>query len=190
MPLTVQEWLDRSVQQARRYLPDVNQTRLEAVGNSLFQEALQKLARSTAANPETRPLLRKSKTVAFTNGAGTLTDDVLTEYARDSSLTDTASITKRYALETLRSSFERVYDRRIGYYHIDGSTVRIIEPGVGYVEGSGLTGSRRLLIPCVPAAPVAADDDVDIMEELASDAVAVLADLIVGKMSEEAAGGY
>jgi hypothetical protein len=187
MSLTLQSWVDQAVQQARRQLPDASITRLEVLGNALLQEAMQKLARSTAADPETRPLLRKSKTVAFTNGAGTLSDDVLTEYARDSSLTDTASITKRYALEPLRSSFERVYDRRIGYYHIDGSAVLIVEPGVGYVEGAGLTGSRRLLIPCVPDVPTLASDPVVIVEELASDAVAVLADLIVGKASEEAA---
>jgi hypothetical protein len=44
-----------------------------------------------------------------------------------------------------------------------------------------------LLIPCVPDVPTLASDPVVIVEELASDAVAVLADLIVGKASEEAA---
>jgi hypothetical protein len=66
-----------------------------------LQEALQKLARDTAADPTTRALLRKTKTVTFTNGSATLSDDVLVEYARDSSLVDvtsTATVNKKYSL--------------------------------------------------------------------------------------------
>jgi hypothetical protein len=79
-----------------------------------------------------------------------------------------------------------VYDRRLGYYFIKGHTIQIIEPGVGYVQGSGLNGDRQLLIPTVPDVPATSTDPVDIVVELESDLVAVLADLIVGKASEEA----
>jgi hypothetical protein len=42
------------------------------------------------------------------------------------------------------------------------------------------------LIPTVPDVPALSTDPVDIVVELESDLVAVLADLIVGKASEEA----
>jgi hypothetical protein len=83
MSLTLQSWVDQAVQQARRYRRPLTSPVLEVLGNALFAGGDAEVgALDGRQTPGRAPSLRKSKTVAFTNGAGTLSDDVLTEYAQ------------------------------------------------------------------------------------------------------------
>jgi hypothetical protein len=189
MAMTYQEYLDKAILQARIGLdPRIFIDPL--IAESLTPQVFQDVARNAAKDPDKRSLLRRAKTVTFVSGAATLTDDVLTQYMEDSALTDTTSLTKTYSWEREWVDFIRAprVERRLGYYNVQGGTsLYVIEPGALYVQGSGISASRQLVVPCVPAVPATATTAIDAVDEITSDLVDALAEVLRGQVEQEKA---
>lgn len=177
MTITLQEMIDRAAQIA---LAGTDPTLspvldVEMTAEALLPHVFAAVEMECAASPRRRSFLRKSKTVAVSNGAGALADDVLTKYLSDAVLSDPADRTKLYAWVPEWIDFVRPKDRRLGYYSVNGQTLAMIEPGATYDAAAGFTGDVELVIPCGLTLPTLATDPVVIHPELADDIVLRLA---------------
>jgi len=188
--MTYEELIYRMVSQAQRGSEVAERANLDAkaIAEAMIPAIFQAVAEAAAGNNRKRPLLRRTKTVAFTNGSATIPNDVLTNYLCDATLIDSSTLTKRYSWVNDYGEFIRTMDARLGSFNSPiESTLAIREPGVAYAVGSGLTGSRLLTVPCVPEIPILATDPVDVADVIASDLVSVGAEMLRGRLAEEAA---
>lgn len=188
--MTYEEMIYRIVSQAQRGSEAAEHTNLDAysIAEAIVPSIFQAVAEAAAGDNRKRPLLRRTKTVSFVNGSVTLADDVLTKYLCDATLIDSAALTKRYSWVNDYGEFIRTTDSRLGFFNSPiENTLAIREPGVAYVVGSGLTGSRLLTVPCVPEIPALATDPVDVADVIASDLVSVGAEMLRGALAEAAA---
>jgi hypothetical protein len=168
--------IDRAVTQAKLVSP-LPGGALEVAANSMLGQVFRETALGfTAAG---RSLPRLSKTLTFTNGAATLTDDVLTGSMLDADLYDPEDPAKIYAFVPAWEDFIRVYDTRVGYFTIrGGASVYVIEPGETYEDGDGIDDTRTLVVAGVPAVPSAAGTTIDAPPEF----VLAALDLLVGRL--------
>jgi hypothetical protein len=190
MAMTYTELIYRIVSQAQRGSESEEQANLDAysIAEAMIPAIFQAVAEAAAGNNYKRPLLRRTKTVAFTNGTATIANDVLTKYLCDATLLDSANLAKRYSWVNDYGEFVRNMDARLGSFNSPiENTLAIREPGIAYTVGSGLTGNRLLTVPCVPEIPAGADDPVLVPDVIASDLVSVGAEMLRGRMAEEAA---
>lgn len=183
MATTLQELVDKAVEQAGRGLENSTVLDMEGTAESLLPQVFKAVAVEFSGDERRRSLPRLVKTVTFTNGSGTLSSDVLTELKFDSSLYDSSDVTKVYSLVPEWDDFIRVYDTRIGYYWIRGLAILAIEPGETYAEGAGISASRKLIIGCTPAVPATASAAIDASDEFVLRAL----DLLVERLSDHAA---
>ena len=116
--MTYQELCDRILLQAQRggekaELANLNtQSVIEAIMPAVFQA----VAEHAAGDPDKRPLLRRTKTIAMTNGTGTIPNDVLTRCFSDATLLDPEDLTKLYSWVPDYFDFIGPLDSRLGYF--------------------------------------------------------------------------
>lgn len=172
--MTYQELIDRSTVQAGLQGPSPH---LELMANSLLGQVFQDAAKRLTGTA----LPKLTKTVTFTNGAATITDDVLIGSLTDSVLYDPADPTKIYAFVPEWDDFIRVYDTRIGHFTDRGGTnIYVIEPGDDYDDGVGLTGDLKLVVAGVPAVPATAAATIVAPQEFVNLALDLLAERLKG----------
>lgn len=176
--MTYQEMIDKAVLQSRIGLdPQSYSTRNELVANSLLSQVFQDVTLGYAGN--IRSLPRLTKTLTFTNGAATLTGDVLTGSLMDSVLYDPNDPTKEYSFIPEWDDFIRVYDDRVGYFTVRGDTnIYVIEPGDQYEEADGLDGDLKLVVSGIPAIPTTASATIVAPAEFVNKAL----DLLVARL--------
>lgn len=168
--MTLQEFIDRAAEQFGSPL------NVEVVVESMLPQVFQETALRLPGS-----VRKKTKTVTFTNGAATLSADVLTTEAHDSYLYDPDDSTKEYSLVPEFADFTRVYDDRIGYYCITaGLAIMVIEPGEVYDDGAGISDTRSLNIPCVPEIPATAATAIDAPNEFVNAALDALVERLRG----------
>lgn len=188
--MTFVEMINLALFQASRGLTPAQADLLmdaDAIAESLVPQVFQEVGQACASDPRKRSLLRRTKTVSFTNGAGTLTSDVLTQCADDSYLYDPSDPTIIYSHVREFADFVGYLDTRLNYYNIEsGVTIRVIEDGDEYDSLAGATKSLSYSTPCVPAIPTSATANVDVADEIASDLVSALAEAIKGMPIQEA----
>lgn len=188
MSYTLQELIDVSTEQARVGLDPSLSFDAEMTAESLLPTVFRQVGREAARDENTRSILKRAKTVSFTNGTATLDDDVLTEYKTDSTLYDPDDLTKEYALVSEWHDFVRSNDDRLGYYCIKaGTTIAVIEPGDAYDPTSGISDSRQLVIPCTPLIPATANGVIDVPEEVADSLIEKLGLALRGQLERSEA---
>lgn len=188
--MTYEEMIYRMVSQAQRGSETAEQASLDAysIAEAMVPSIFQAVAESVAGNPLKRPLLRRTKSMAFTNGSAVIPDDVLTKYLCDAALIDSADLSKRYSWIGEYGEFIGFIDNRLGAFNSPiENTLAIREPGAAYVVGGGLTGTRLLTVPCIPEIPANASDPVLVPDAISSDLVSVGAEMLRGRLAEEAA---
>lgn len=156
-----------------------------SIADTLFPVVSQSVCEAAAANEYKRSLLRRSKSITLAAGQATLTDDVLTHYIADATLIDPAVLTKHYAWRPY-PDFIRRGDRRLGIFSLQGSTIQVIEPNVGFTVPLTATGARTLTVPCVVVKPATATTDVDAPDEVLSDLDEALAEALRGTIAKMA----
>ena len=180
MSLTYQQLVETSLSQACAgmdpAIAPISDT--SWIAEDFVASIMQQVGVECAKDERKRSLLRKIKTVTFTNGQATLTSDVLTEYREDSTLYDTTDLTKEYSL--VREWGEFIQPRTawmlwLGAYSINGVTIAVVEPSASFVPTTGISAARALAIPCAPVIPASAATAIDIVAELEGDLVEKLA---------------
>lgn len=175
--MLLQELIDKATLQAGIPDPQGSATRIEIVANSLLGQVFEEAAKGLSYGS----LPRLTKTISFVNGTATLTTDVLTGLLSDSDLYDPADPTKIYSYVPAWEDFIRVYDTRIGYFTIRGGTsIYVIEPGSTYVDASGISGDRTLVVAGVPAIPALATSVISAPAEFTNRALDVLVERLRG----------
>lgn len=188
--MTYDELCTRILYQAQRggeraELANLNtQTIIEAIMPAVFQA----VAEDAAGNPDKRPLLRRTKTIAMVSGTGTIPDDVLTKCFDEATLLDPADLTKLYSWVPDYFDFVGPLDTRLGYFcsSIENTIVQR-EPGDDYSLATGFTGNMQLTVPCVPEVPALPADQVAVAAVIASDLVSVGAEMLRGAIANKAA---
>lgn len=181
MSVTLQELIDRAVSIASRGQEPSLASSLaaEMITEDLLITVFDAVSTKLAGDPATRGLLRRTKTIAFVNGSGTVTEDVLTEYLCESMLYNSSSLTAQYSYINQWENFIRQHDTRLGSYCVNESTIAVVEPGAVYAAGSGLTGSRSLVTPCAVAIPAAAGTAISARDEVVDELITALADSLL-----------
>lgn len=187
MSLTWQELIDRAVDQASVGL-DPNQSGLIDLGmlaENLAPDVLQEIAEEAARDLDRRANLRTSQNISFTSGVGTIPSNVLLDYMGDAVLYDTSDLTKRYAFRPEWYSFVN-NGGKLGRFTNIGASIYVVEPSVSYVVGSGITATRQLTAPTVPAMPTLATDVVVMPEFMTSNVIRELGIRIRGNYDRRA----
>jgi hypothetical protein len=185
MSITLQQLIDESILQAKRGL-DPNVSIDPLVAESLLPTVFQQVGIDCAKDERKRSLLRREKTITFSNGTGTVSSDVLTQYKTGSLLYDPDDLDIEYSLCREWLDFIRSTDNRDGRYSFNGDTIGILEPGEVYDPTSGTSADRMLVIPCAPEIPASAATAIDIVDEIASDLIAGLAESLKGAIVKQA----
>lgn len=187
MSISLQQLIDQAIFQAKRGLdPTLVLTNLDPIANSLLSQVFQQVGIECAKDERKRSLLRREKTITVSNGTATVTSDVLTQYKEDSLLYDPDDTTAEYSLCREWFDFVRSDDSLLGRYSFNGTTIGILEPGELYDPTSGTSDTRTLVIPCVPEIPTLSTDTILVVEEVASDLIAGLAEALRGAVAKEA----
>lgn len=158
------------------------------IAEDFVSSVFQQVGVQCAKDERKRSLLRKSKTVTFVNGAGTLTSDVLTEYKEDSTLYDASDLTKEYSLVREWGDFIQPRTGWMlwqGIYSMNGVTISVVEPNANYDPSTGVSEDRTLVIPCVPVIPASAATAVDVPSEIENDLVEALAVALRGVIDSD-----
>lgn len=187
MSISLQQLIDQAIFQAKRGLdPTLVLTNLDPIANSLLSQVFQQVGIECAKDERKRSLLRREKTITVSNGTATVTSDVLTQYKEDSLLYNPDDTTAEYSLCREWFDFVRSDDSLLGRYSFNGTTIGILEPGELYDPTSGTSDTRTLVIPCVPEIPTLSTDTILVVEEVASDLIAGLAEALRGAVAKEA----
>ena len=191
--MTWREFIYKAVEQAQRGL-DPNRSKFmdaEGVAQIMAPQVFEEIGKRAARDEKLRSILMSPFTVAFTNGLATLGDSVLTAYLCESTLIDTADLTKRYSFIPNWGDFIRPrssIDKRLGWFSMQGGvSLAVIEPNANYAVGAGITANRNLTVPRVPTVPATADTELDAPSEIEEDLINSLAEMIRGKAIAEAA---
>lgn len=172
--MTFQEFIDQAVFMAGVQNADVQ---AESMVPSVFQD----VAIRAAADPEKRSLLRRTHTVAMTNGVGTLPDEALTSCKYGASISDPAddSIAQ---VQTLVPEWPDFVQTRSGiqselaWWIIKGDDqLFYVEPNASYDPASGFTGNIEITIASVPEIPATPGATLDVPGEILSDLLSAMA---------------
>jgi hypothetical protein len=191
--MTYLEFIHRSVEQAQRGI-DPNRSKLmdaEGIAQIMAPQVFAEIGSRAARDEKLRSILTSPFTVAFVNGLATLGDTVLTAYLCESTLIDVADVTKRYSFIQNWGDFVRprsAIDQRFGWFAMQGGTqVAVLEPNASYAVGTGVTGNRNLTAPRIPGVPATAATELDAPSEIEDDLINALAEMVRGKLIQEAA---
>lgn len=179
--MNLTELIQRSTEIANRGqgVTDAAVQDVEALAEPLVPQMFRALAYDYVADGKTDLLAMKSSTLAFVNGSAPVSEDVLHACLDLSYIVDTADPRKLYSYVHWFPDFVRVFDRRIGYYCVQvPGTMQILEPNSSYSASSGFTGSRVLTTPSVWDLPTDATTDIDARDEVTTDMVMKLAEMI------------
>jgi hypothetical protein len=190
MATTYTELIYRIVSQAQRGSESEEQANLDAysIAEAMVPSIFQATAEKAAGDPHKRSLLKRTKTMTFTNGLATVDTDVLVNYLCDATLLDSTALTKIYAWIPEYGEFVGFIDARLGSFNSPVEfKLAIREPGVAYSPSTGLTGSRLLNVPCVPEIPAGADDPLLVTDEIVNDLIDIGAEMLRGAMAKVAA---
>lgn len=153
---------------------------MEALLPTVFQD----VAMRYAANPDKRSLLRRTHTIAMTNGVGTLPDEVLSAGKAGATISDPDDVTVAQSAAMVWYWNDFVAPRsglllQIPQWIIKGDDVLVyLEADEEYDSASGFTGDLDLTIASVPEIPATAATTLDVPNEVLSDLVAALADAL------------
>ena len=181
MPISYQQLVDNAIDMAAHGQPDSVLQNLEAVAESNISQIFQSVGEAAANNENKRSLLRRVKTVTLVAGEDTLTDDVLTAYFSDATLVHNADLSKKYAYRDYQY-FISAPKSQIGLFTRNGTTLMVREPNQAYVVPLTATGARSLAVECIPVRPTLATDIVDVPDEIGSDLVEALAQVLKGAL--------
>lgn len=157
--MILRELIQRSLDIAAQGMDSpVLRSTAEVAAEPLLPVVFGQLSVELAGRSATRHLLRRSKNIVVTDGVGPLTDDVLTEYARESALFDPDDLTKTYSLVNWDVLLRGELDSRLGHYLIDGQSLTVVEPGDEYISTGGPDIDLKLVIPCSLAVPAIGAD--------------------------------
>jgi len=161
---------------------------IDAIGiaDSLFPVVSQAVSEAAATDEYKRSLLLRTKTVTLAAGAATLTADVLTHFMPDAVFYDPASLSKKYAWRPYQD-FVRSSDKRLGVFSLQGGTMLVVrEPNQSFVVPLTATGARTLVVPCVVVKPTLATDPIDCPDEIESDLIEALSEVLRGEIAKQA----
>jgi hypothetical protein len=183
---TLQQILDLASNMALAGLPPGSQIDLDDtdIAETLLPSVFQQVGVEAAQDEATRSLLRRSKTIGFEDGTGTLTDDVLTAYKSAATLYNPDDLGVKYSLSLEWADFSSQSPDRDGRFHIDGNVIRVVEPGEVYTPDGGITEGRIYVGPCVPEIPALITDPLVIVDELVNDVLDKLAFALRGKVEQ------
>lgn len=136
------------------------------------------LARKYATEGKANLLARRVKSLTFTNGTASLTDDVMQTFMEYATLTDPDDPLKLYSWVGEWQDFVAapLLDSRLGYFTTtNAGTVVLVEPDEEYDPDDGLNGDRRLSALCVWEIPEDPTDEVNVSAEVAGDMISILA---------------
>jgi hypothetical protein len=156
----------------------------EAVVEDMLPTAMQVVALKAAADPRTEQLLRHNFTVALANGTGTVDDNVLTSCWPGATVYVSGEPTVGPLMSYVPNwnDFIGPLDQRLGYwtFQSDG-TIYWIDPNSTFDITSGRTGDIMMNIACVPALPATETDTLDMPNELLSNLIAYMKDVLANR---------
>lgn len=181
MALTYAQFLDLAVEQALAGTGEQAEGDIEIRAEALASTAMIALAMKIAGDNEQRHTLIRPITIALTNGSGTIPDTVLLDYLCSSSLTNPADLTEDYAFVPYFDDYRETADRRLGYFHNQGTTLYLTRPVVAFSASTGLTGNITLTVSTSPVPPAAATDPIaNLPAELEDELIGTLAGMLRG----------
>lgn len=181
MSLTYRAFIDLAIEQALAGAPEQAEGDVEIRAEALAAKAMHTLATQVASDPNQRHILIRPLTIALVNGSGTIPDTVLMEYFCSSTLTNPADLTEDYAFVPYFDDYRETVDRRLGYFHNQGTTLYVTQPVVAFSASTGLSGNITLTASTVPVPPAAATTAIaNLPAELEDDLVSTLAGLLKG----------
>lgn len=190
--MTYAEWVERVRLETQRGSEQAELSQLdtqpiiEAIQPSVFQT----VGENCAADPRKRSLMRKTLTISMADGEGTIPAQALTKYMEDATFLDPADLSKTYSWVREFQDFIGPLDTRLGYFNVQGESVLLQrEPGEVYEPGLGFSDDMLLTIPCVPVRPSSATDQIDCIDEVASDLVDVGASMLRGELAKVSTAG-
>ncbi len=178
---------------ARGMSPEQDINALLPIAESLWPSISQKVGELAAGSERKRSLLKRTKTLAVSNGAATISDDVLTAYLEDSTLYDPADLSKTYSWvrnwnDFINPGLANQPFSNYGYYSVSGGvTFGQREPGELYDPSSGFTGNMTLNIPCVPVKPATQTTAVNVPDEILNDIYEIGSEMLRGLLLTQAA---
>lgn len=153
----------------------------ETVVEDMLPSALQVVALKAAGNPQTESLLRRNFTVALTSGTGTVDPNILTSCWAGA----TVYVPTEPAIGPLMSyvpnwnDFIGPLDNRLGYWIFQSDdTLYWVDPNTTFDIADGRTGDIILNIASVPEIPATETDDLDMPDELISNLIAYMKDVL------------
>lgn len=181
MAITYQQFLDLAIEQALAGAPEQAEGDIEIRAEALASTAMIALAMKVAGDNDQRHTLIRPVTIALTNGSGTIPDTVLLDYLCSSVLTNPADLTEDYAFIPYFDDYRETAERRLGYFHNQGTTLYITQPTVVFSASTGLTGNITLTVSTTPVPPAAATDPItNLPAELEEDLIGTLAGMLRG----------
>lgn len=137
----------------------------EVLVQSLLRTVFRKVDRDCAADPRKRSLLRREKTIALTNGVGTLPEEVITRFMDESSVRvvdDESNIGGQMSYLQNWIDLTQTKDTRCGYYAIRGQReLWWVDPGSTFSFTTGRNSQIGIFVPCYTTIPADADSDID-----------------------------
>lgn len=181
MALTYAQFLDLAVEQALAGAPEQAEGDVEVRAEALASTAMIALATKVAGDNDQRHILIRPITVALTNGTGTIPDTVLLDYLCTSTVTNPADLLEDYAFVPYFDDYRETSDRRLGYFHNQGTTLYLTQPVVPFSSSTGLTGNITLTVSTCPVPPAAATDPItNLPAELEDELIGTLAGMLRG----------
>lgn len=181
MALTYQQFLDLAVEQALAGSGEQAEGDIEVRAEALASAAMVALAMKVAGDNDQRHTLIRPITISMTNGVGTIPDTVLLDYLCSSSLTNPSDLTEDYAYVPYFDDYRETSERRLGYFHNQGTTLYVTQPTVLFSATTGLTGSITLTVSTSPVPPTNATDPIlNLPAELEDDLIGTLAGMLRG----------
>lgn len=157
---------------------------MEMTAEALVPTVFQQVAIAIASDPDKQSLLRRTFTIALTNGVGTLDDVILTQFMHDSTLNDPDDDTIIHDMSFVPrwSDFKEAkdYEPRLGYYTCKGDDqLHYIRP-TDTVETK--TGNVEITVSSIPEIPATYTDPLVVPAECLSDLQAAMANALRAKM--------
>ena len=185
---SLQTLVDFALQQALAGQNQLTSALLDAdmTMETLLQNVFQDVSLKLANDEEGRSLLRRTHTLALTNGVGVLPDEVLTQCKYGASISDPADTTVAQSQSLVPYWQDFVQPRtgiqaQLAWWTIKGDDdFHYLESGETYDPATGFTGDLELTIATVPIIPTVATDPVDVVPEVYSNLVQGLAMAIRG----------
>lgn len=165
---------------------------IEMVAEALVPTVFQQVAARYAADPDKRSLLRRTHTIALTNGIADLPDEALSAGKAGAIVNDPTDVTVAQNASMVWYWNDFVAPRsgllaQIPQWIInddDGllNTFHYLEANETYDPSSGFTGNLEIMISSVPEIPATAATTLNVPGEALSDLISALASALRNQM--------